>query len=221
MLFYLSKCQFESFRLLNTGVLLTQPFLGFQFLECHLRPKEKNYHSINQDCKHYKICRGDHEVRCVQRKLLLESLANELPSGTTRFSSKFVSIEESGYFKFLHLWKSAISGQANFKSNHGFDPTSMRFFRHGVRSGVIPCDKKAVYRPAQLRQFVLSKLGKIPDEGSEGKLMTLLNRILGPLIPKLLLKKADFDCGKLNTTCITFYWYLRYAMIHALKFWNS
>ncbi|XP_062021116.1 monooxygenase 3-like [Rosa rugosa] len=157
---------------------------------------------------------GDHEARCVQRRLLLESLANELPSGTTRFSSKVVSIEESGYFKLLHLadgtilkvkrvlvgcdgvnsvvgkWlnfkqlsftgKSTIRGQANFKSNHGFDPKSMRFFEHGVRSGVIPCDKKR-YRslnllftahvlekgleenPAQLRQFVLSKLGKIPD----------------------------------------------------------
>lgn len=47
--------------------------------------------------------RGDHEVRCVQRKLLLEALANELPSDTIRFSSKVVSIEESGYFKLLHL----------------------------------------------------------------------------------------------------------------------
>lgn len=312
--------------------------------------------------------RGDHEVRCVQRKLLLEALANELPSGTIRFSSKVVSIEESGYFKLLHLadgtilkakvlvgcdgvnsvvakWlgfkqlaftgKSAIRGQANFKRNHGFDPISMRFFGHGVRSGVIPCDDKTVYwyftwdpssqekgmeeNPAQLRQFVLSKLGKMPDEvkaaienteldafissplryrppwevlwgniskgnvcvagdafhpmtpdlgqggcaaledgvvlarcigeallknsdegeqgleeyskkiqmglnkyaserrwrsfdlmstayvvglmqGSEGKLIALLNKFLGPFMPMLLLKKADFDCGKLSNT---------------------
>ncbi|PRQ24985.1 hypothetical protein RchiOBHm_Chr6g0278531 [Rosa chinensis] len=198
MLFYLSKCQFESFRLLNRGVLLTQPFLGFQFLECHLRPKEK------KETMKFVVCKGS----CCWNPLQI----NELPSGTTRFSSKFVSIEESGYFKLLHLadgtilkdkGKSAIRGQANFKSNHGFDPISMRFFRHGVRSGVIPCDQKSCL------------------SGSEGKLMTLLNRFLGPLIPKLLLKKADFDCGKLSTTCITFYWYLRYAMIHALKFWNS
>ena len=46
---------------------------------------------------------GDHEIRCVKRKLLLESLASELPSGTIRFSSKVVSIEESGYFKLVHL----------------------------------------------------------------------------------------------------------------------
>uniref|UniRef100_A0A7N2RDY8 Uncharacterized protein n=1 Tax=Quercus lobata TaxID=97700 RepID=A0A7N2RDY8_QUELO len=46
---------------------------------------------------------GDHEVRCVNRKLLLEALANELPSGTIRFSSKVVSIEESGFYKLVHL----------------------------------------------------------------------------------------------------------------------
>ncbi|KAK7856483.1 monooxygenase 2 [Quercus suber] len=46
---------------------------------------------------------GDHEVRCVNRKLLLEALAKELPSGTIRFSSKVVSIEISGFFKLVHL----------------------------------------------------------------------------------------------------------------------
>ncbi|XVE93894.1 hypothetical protein REPUB_Repub01dG0233600 [Reevesia pubescens] len=43
------------------------------------------------------------EVRCVQRSLLLETLAKELPSGTIRFSSKVVCIEESGLFKTVHL----------------------------------------------------------------------------------------------------------------------
>ncbi|CAL2262621.1 unnamed protein product [Prunus armeniaca] len=33
----------------------------------------------------------------------LEGLANELPSGTIRFSSKVVSVDESGYFKLVHL----------------------------------------------------------------------------------------------------------------------
>jgi len=46
---------------------------------------------------------GDHEVRCVRRKLLLESLEKELPDGTIRYSSKVVSIEESGYSKLVHL----------------------------------------------------------------------------------------------------------------------
>ncbi|XP_062176630.1 monooxygenase 2-like isoform X2 [Alnus glutinosa] len=44
-----------------------------------------------------------HEVRCLQRKLLLEALSNELPSGTIRFSSKVVSVEESGFYKLVHL----------------------------------------------------------------------------------------------------------------------
>ncbi|MBA0603877.1 hypothetical protein Gorai_002067 [Gossypium raimondii] len=44
-----------------------------------------------------------HEIRCLQRRLLLETLAKELPSDTIRFSSKVVSIDESGFFKRLHL----------------------------------------------------------------------------------------------------------------------
>jgi 2-polyprenyl-6-methoxyphenol hydroxylase-like FAD-dependent oxidoreductase len=50
---------------------------------------------------HILICS---EVRCVRRQLLLEALANELPSGTIRYSSKVVAIEESGFFKMLHLF---------------------------------------------------------------------------------------------------------------------
>ncbi|KAI3846781.1 hypothetical protein MKX03_028297 [Papaver bracteatum] len=44
-----------------------------------------------------------HEIRCVGRKVLLETLANELPQGTIRFCSKVVSIEEQGYAKLVHL----------------------------------------------------------------------------------------------------------------------
>ncbi|GMJ03583.1 hypothetical protein like AT5G05320 [Hibiscus trionum] len=45
-----------------------------------------------------------HEIRCVERRMLLETLAKELPNGTIRFSSKLVSIDESAtYFKRLHL----------------------------------------------------------------------------------------------------------------------
>ncbi|KAI8553989.1 hypothetical protein RHMOL_Rhmol05G0061800 [Rhododendron molle] len=52
-----------------------------------------------------KASHGDHEVRCVRRKFLLEALQKELPSGTIRFSSKVVSIEEDsgGCFKMVHL----------------------------------------------------------------------------------------------------------------------
>ncbi|KAJ1436322.1 hypothetical protein SESBI_04354 [Sesbania bispinosa] len=46
---------------------------------------------------------GASEIRCVRRQLMLEALANELPSGTIRYLSKVVAIEESGFFKILHL----------------------------------------------------------------------------------------------------------------------
>ena len=34
---------------------------------------------------------------------MLEALANELPKGTIRYSSKVVAIEESGFSKLIHL----------------------------------------------------------------------------------------------------------------------
>ncbi|KAK0581346.1 hypothetical protein LWI29_012654 [Acer saccharum] len=45
------------------------------------------------------------EIRCVRRKVLLEELERELPSGTIRYSSKVVSIEddESRHLKLVHL----------------------------------------------------------------------------------------------------------------------
>ncbi|XP_038974090.1 monooxygenase 2-like [Phoenix dactylifera] len=46
---------------------------------------------------------GEREVRCLRRNILLETLENELPLGTVRYSSKVAAIEEDGYFKLLHL----------------------------------------------------------------------------------------------------------------------
>lgn len=56
-------------------------------------------------CQLHECCidSGEHEVRCVKRRVLLETLANELPSNTIRFSSKVVSIQTSGYLKVVHL----------------------------------------------------------------------------------------------------------------------
>ncbi|KAL2937047.1 Monooxygenase 3 [Bienertia sinuspersici] len=53
--------------------------------------------------QHGQIFGGDDEVRCLKRKALLEALAKDLPSGTIRYSSKVVSIEESGFSKLVHL----------------------------------------------------------------------------------------------------------------------
>ncbi|KAL3505429.1 hypothetical protein ACH5RR_035270 [Cinchona calisaya] len=46
---------------------------------------------------------GKYEARCIRRKELLETLEKELPQGTIRYSSKVVSIEESGQLKLVHL----------------------------------------------------------------------------------------------------------------------
>ncbi|XP_057510485.1 monooxygenase 2-like [Actinidia eriantha] len=156
---------------------------------------------------------GEHEVRCLRRKLLLEALQKELPIGTIKYSSKVVSIEESGCFKLVHVadgsvlrtkvligcdgvnsavakWlgfnkavfvgRSAIRGHAVFKSSHGFGPTFLQFSGNGVRSGFLPCDdttvdwfftftpstqdKEVEENPAKMKEFVLSKLGKVPDQ---------------------------------------------------------
>ncbi|XP_015059271.1 monooxygenase 2-like [Solanum pennellii] len=45
----------------------------------------------------------EYESRCVRRKDLLETLANELPQGAIRYSSKVDSIEESGPLKLVRL----------------------------------------------------------------------------------------------------------------------
>ncbi|GAV77235.1 FAD_binding_3 domain-containing protein [Cephalotus follicularis] len=70
------------------GIVVSSPNSGKPPSESSLKVKGTN---------------GEHEVRCLQRKLLLEALERDLPSGTIRFSSKVVSIEESGFFKLVHL----------------------------------------------------------------------------------------------------------------------
>lgn len=158
----------------------------------------------------------DHEARCVMRKVLLEALAKELPSGSIRYSSKLVSIQEEGFSRVLHLadgsilktklligcdgvnsevarWlgfkkppltgRSAIRGCARFKANHGLPLKFQLFMGNGVKYGIIPCNDTAVYwfftwspstqenrevlenaDQAKLKQFVLCKLGNVPDQ---------------------------------------------------------
>ncbi|KAI8553988.1 hypothetical protein RHMOL_Rhmol05G0061700 [Rhododendron molle] len=61
--------------------------------------------------QHHQLYGGHHELRCVRRKVLLEALQKELPSGTIRFSSKVVSIQEEesgGCFKLVHLANGSV-----------------------------------------------------------------------------------------------------------------
>ncbi|KAI8553986.1 hypothetical protein RHMOL_Rhmol05G0061500 [Rhododendron molle] len=125
---------------------------------------------------------GDHEVRCVRRKFLLEALQKELPSGTIRFSSKVVSIEEDsgGCFKDGPSCKWVCSKGKDFKGSHGLEPKFLLFVGKGVRCGFAPCNEGTVYwfftftsstkdkeiekNPVKMKEFVLSNLGKVPDE---------------------------------------------------------
>ncbi|XP_051132723.1 monooxygenase 2-like isoform X2 [Andrographis paniculata] len=157
--------------------------------------------------------RGDLNVGCVVRKALLETLANELPQGTIRYSSKVVRIQNQGCtFKSIHLedgtylttkvligcdgvnsvvadhlgfsrpsfvGRSAVRGFVHYEDGHGFDPKLFFFFGRGVRYGIIPCNDHGLYwfltfspspqekgieeDPIKLKQFILSKLGKVPD----------------------------------------------------------
>ncbi|XP_034675671.1 monooxygenase 2-like [Vitis riparia] len=158
---------------------------------------------------------GIHEIRCVRRKVLLETLERELPRGSIRYSSKVVSIQESGYYKTVHLadgsvlktkvligcdgvnslvanWlgldkpvdsgRSAVRGLVEFPDGHGLEPKFRQHFGNGVRHGVIPCGPTTLYwfltfapsvhgvdteemdqNPAKMKDFVLSKLGKVPQ----------------------------------------------------------
>ncbi|CAJ2630883.1 unnamed protein product [Trifolium pratense] len=158
--------------------------------------------------------KGKLKQYCVRRKLLVEALANELPSGTIRYLSKVVAIEESGFSKILHLadgttiktkvligcdgvnsmvakWlgfkeatytgRYGIRGFAEFENNHNFEPVHMRFFGNGFRALVVPCDENTVSwyftwtstiqdkeliekNPAELKEYVLNKLEKMPSD---------------------------------------------------------
>lgn len=74
-------------------------FFRISIRTCYIHELESIFKYENKLTK----CRGEHEVRCMKRKLLLETLEKELPSGTIKYSSKLVSIEDLGNFKLLHL----------------------------------------------------------------------------------------------------------------------
>ncbi|KAL1541176.1 monooxygenase 3-like [Salvia divinorum] len=71
-----------------SGIVTTSASSGVQTAELPFRD------SHTQD---------DLEFRCVNRRVLLETLANELPRGTIRYSSKVVHIQSEDRVKSIHL----------------------------------------------------------------------------------------------------------------------
>ncbi|KAJ0010176.1 hypothetical protein Pint_34335 [Pistacia integerrima] len=109
-------------------------------------PSEK---SLKTKGKH-----GDHEVRCVKRKLLLEALETELPSGT---------ISE------LRWWRNGLASRSVLRRSHemclitrgrvmALRPQILAFFGKGIR-----CDGELEDNPAKMKQFVLSNV-HVPDQ---------------------------------------------------------
>ncbi|KAH1190505.1 Monooxygenase 3 [Glycine max] len=94
----------------------------------------------------------DREIRCVKRKLLLEALANELPSGTIRYLSKVVALEESGFYKILHL-----ADGTTIKTKGDIQSGAVQKFRAIT-------DKELEDNPAKLKEYVLNKLEKMPSD---------------------------------------------------------
>ncbi|KAJ0010175.1 hypothetical protein Pint_34332 [Pistacia integerrima] len=125
---------------------------------------------------------SEREIRCVRRKLLLEALVRELPIGTIRFSSKVVSVEESGYFKLVHLADGSIL------------KTKDEFRR--IEMGLNKFAKERRWRSFQLISTAYV-VGFIHE--SKGKIMTFLrDKILPAFLTGVLIKRADFDCGELS-----------------------
>ncbi|KAJ8648032.1 hypothetical protein MRB53_001055 [Persea americana] len=76
--------------------------------------------------------------------------------------------------------RSAIRGLAEFPDGHGYKPELLQYSGKGFRSGFLPCNDKTIYwfltysqftqykdmedDPAKMKQFVLSKLQKAPNE---------------------------------------------------------
>ncbi|KAH6813274.1 oxidoreductase family protein [Perilla frutescens var. frutescens] len=71
-----------------TGIVITTVNSGINTSELPFRAIDKQ---------------GDLELRCVNRRVLLETLENELPRGTIRYCSKVVHIESEDRVKSVHL----------------------------------------------------------------------------------------------------------------------
>ncbi|KAG6403647.1 hypothetical protein SASPL_135875 [Salvia splendens] len=119
---------------------------------------------------------GDLEFRCVNRRVLLETLANELPRGTIRYSSKVVHIQREDHAKSIHLYDGTVLETKVLIGCDGVNSVVSKFLgfstpayagRTSVRGFVYFQDgheKEMVEDPAKVKQLVLSKLGKVSDK---------------------------------------------------------
>ncbi|EPS73288.1 hypothetical protein M569_01468, partial [Genlisea aurea] len=83
------------------------------------------------------IAAADYELRGVNRKVLLETIENELPKGTIRFSSKVVTIQNDGEYKSLLLADgTSIKAKVLIGSDGVYSPVAKFLgFKKAVQTG--------------------------------------------------------------------------------------
>ncbi|XP_018633929.1 monooxygenase 2-like isoform X2 [Nicotiana tomentosiformis] len=145
--------------------------------------------------------RIDYESRCVRRKDLLEKLENEVPQGVIRYSSKVVSIEESGPMKVVHLAdgsiirtkaligcdgvNSVVANWLGLQKPVNSGRSAIRGFveypdKHGYQPkfhAFFGVDGNAEQDPIKLKQFVLNKASNMSKELSAVVERTTLDSI--------------------------------------------
>ncbi|KAL6963428.1 hypothetical protein U1Q18_006032 [Sarracenia purpurea var. burkii] len=94
----------------------------------------------------------------------------------------------------VHSGRSTIRGLVKYPDGHGFEPTFHVYFGGGARYGFLPCDDNYLQwfctynsslqadediqdNPVKMKQFVLSKIEKIPPEAAEVVERTQLDSI--------------------------------------------
>ncbi|KAL6963427.1 hypothetical protein U1Q18_043582 [Sarracenia purpurea var. burkii] len=94
----------------------------------------------------------------------------------------------------VHSGRSAMRGFVKYPDGHSFEPTFHVYFGGGTRYGFLPCDDNCLYwfcthnsslqvdedmqdNPVKMKQFVLSKIEKIPPEAVEVVERTQLDSI--------------------------------------------
>ncbi|CAL8998366.1 unnamed protein product, partial [Prunus brigantina] len=107
-----------------------------------------------------------------------------------QFSSKVISIDESGYFKLVHLADGTI-----------LKAKSLSEGQDALASATYPTslERRALRKAGFTEQRLPPSLGSGRITESNGKFMNFFrDKCLSPILAGLLLKKADFDCGKLS-----------------------
>ncbi|CAI0547633.1 unnamed protein product [Linum tenue] len=122
-----------------------------------------------------------HEARCVQRKLLLEAMENELPEGTIS--------------KAAFTGRSAVRSVAIFPQGHEFVSKFLLFVGKGFRAGCIACDDKTLYWFFIDKEVETVIVGNYVQMESEGKVRDVKSRVSNFLWHGGSVYDAWFSCA--------------------------